>query len=56
MTKTELTPEALEFFRQAGKRGGEATKKKHGKDHLREISKRGGRAMKEKLEKEKETE
>lgn len=37
MAKAKLTQEARAFFVECGKRGGNATKKKYGKEHYKKI-------------------
>lgn len=34
---------SLEFFRQCGLKGGNSTKRKHGKDYFKKIGRLGGR-------------
>lgn len=42
--KTNLTEEALEFFRESGSQGGRKTAAKHGSDFFRRISAKGAAA------------
>jgi hypothetical protein len=51
MSKSKLPPEVIsEIRRNAGKKGGTATRDKHGKEHFAKIGAMGGAAPQEKTE------